>query len=333
MKTNDYIETLIAKVLADEATPAEILELESWRAESLDNDQYFDILNTIYSKSPDAQNIRSFDTDAAWLEVKNKIADSENSSNENRFRVIGRNFNFIRIAASLFIIAGLSLAAYKFLSKEKIVPVTLASGNELKDYTLPDSTKIFMNRGSNLEYAFSKSNRKVKLNGEAFFDLAKDNNRPFEVTAGTLIIQDIGTSFNVNAPSGSDSVIVFVESGEVVLTSPSNNSVSLVKGEKVVYLKKRDQFIQELVTDTNALAYKTKIFVFENASLVAVVQKLNEVYGTDIILSENLNGCHLTATFKNEEVGAILDIIAETLGLKVKNENGKIIVEGEGCDE
>jgi transmembrane sensor len=119
----------------------------------------------------------------------------------------------------------------------------------------------------------------------------------------------------------------------VMMTSQANQSVVLRKGEEMIYIKSRDEFIKSAVSDTNAVSYKTKIFVFENASLDAVVQKLNEVYGSNIVLSGDIRSCRLTATFKNESADEVIEIIAETLQLSVKNNGDTLILEGTGCEE
>ncbi|HMT29187.1 MAG TPA: FecR family protein [Bacteroidia bacterium] len=333
MDKNDYIEALIAKVLSGEASVSEVKELDVWKQASPENLEYFRILEKIYLKAPEVKSEHSFDADVAWNKLKFTIEKNKQEASVKTITGNNSNFSFLRIAASLILVAGISFALYKVFFNEKIRPVTLASAQTIEEFKLPDSTGVVLNRNSQLVYSFSGNHRKVELKGEAFFDLATDPKRPFEIKAGNLIIQDIGTSFNVKAVDGSDSVIVFVESGEVILTSSTNNYINLVKGEKAVYLKKRDQFIREILTDTNALAYKTKIFVFENASLVSAIQKINEVYGVNIILSENIKACHITATFKNETANAVIDVIAETLRLKVTSEKGKILMEGESCEE
>lgn len=333
MDHNEYIESLIAKVLAGEATAAEIQEINSWRNAADENEAYFKILEQIYSSAPVAKTQRMYDADKAWQKVQKEISENKKASGVVTVPKINSSLPILRIAAAIVILAGLSFAAYKILSPEKLNPVMIVSGGETKAIKLPDSTSIFMNRDSRLIYSYSAKQRKVELTGEAFFEPSEDPARQFEVKAGGLLIQDIGTAFNVNAPEGSDSVIVFVETGEVILTSSSDKYVNLVKGEKAVYLKKRDQFIKEMIADTNAMAYKTRVFVFDNSSLISVIQKLNEIYGVKIELADNIKSCHLTATFKNENVDAILEVIAETLNLKVKRDRSSILLEGDDCEE
>lgn len=333
MNSENYIESLIARVLSGEASVAESAELEQWKRKSSDNQKQFDALQKIFNLSADTGLKEKFDTDAAWLKVKSKIGKTPVVAPVNKPVKLFYTQPLFRVAAVILLIAGLSYAIYRVILPEKVTPVILASGEQPKELVLPDSTHILLNRNSEIVYKYSSGKRVVELKGEAFLDLAPDPDRPFELLAGTLNIIDIGTAFNVNAPENADSVVVIVTNGELLLTSPANKSISLTKGEQAVYYKQRDEFIKAAIADTNALAYKTKIFVFENASLEIVVAKLSEVYNEKIILEGAIANCHITATFRNETLENILDIISATLKLEVKKEAGQYILNGEICEE
>lgn len=332
MSNDTKIDDLIAKALSGEASPLEMSELSAWKNGSPENREYFLASEKLFQKLEDAQNTFSFDTDKAWDKVKGDIANRDKPVVRN-LHIPTNRYEFLRIAAMFLIVAGLGFGAYKFLTPAPVTPVLVASQGNIEEFRLPDSTQIVMNRNSTIAYTFTKDKRKVELNGEALFDLSEDKDRPFEVHAAGVLIRDIGTIFNVKAPGGNDSMVVQVIEGEVMMSSAKNQSIVLKKGEEVLYLKSRDEFIKMAIADTNATAYRTKIFVFENASLEAVIQKLNEVYGTEISLSAEIRSCHLTATFKNESIDAIIEIIAETLLLSVTRENNQILLNGTRCEQ
>lgn len=332
MDYTNNIELLIAKVLSGEASVPEIESVNSWKKLSSENLKYFQGMEIIFQKAAEARTQQKFDTDAAWKKVMHKVASAKSDAPVYDIRKFSGT-RFMRIAAIVLIALGFGLVVYKVITPAEITPVTFASGNIIKELILSDSTSIVVNRNSTLAYTFSNNKRKIELHGEALFTPANDPERPFEVMAAGILIRDIGTTFNVKAPDGNDSMVVQVFDGEVVLTSESNQSVVLKKGEEAVYLKSRDEFIRKAVSDTNAIAYKTKIFVFENASLQAVVQKLNEVYGLQISFTPAISSCHITATFKNEKPDAIIEIIAATLQLKVIRDNNTILLDGTVCED
>ncbi len=331
MNHESKIDVLIAKALSGEATPLEMSELTAWKNAAPENREYYLSAEKLFQKLEAVQNTVSFDSDKAWNKVKGDIAGRGKPVIRN-FHLPTDRYEFLRFAAMLLIVAGLGFGAYKFLIPAPVTPVLVSSQDNIEEFRLPDSTQIVMNRNTTIAYTFTKNKRKVELSGEALFDLSEDKNRPFEVHAAGVLIRDIGTIFNVKAPGGNDSMVVQVLEGEVMMSSSKNQSIVLKKGEEALYLKSRDEFIKMAVADTNATAYRTKIFVFENASLEAVVQKLNEVYGTKISLAEAIRSCHLTATFKNESIDAIIEIISETLQLSVSRENNQILLNGTRCE-
>lgn len=336
MDTNQYlnddaIESLIAKVLAGEAGADEVAALNAWRKSDPENENYFLILKKIFEDAANVKDELTFDVDTAWKKVKPEPVFICRLPLEERKPVV-QSFPWIKMAAAILIVAGFSFAAYKLLKEEIVKPVTIASSEMIIHTSLPDSTHIVVNRNSKLEYVFTKDQRKVSLKGEAFFDIAPDANRQFILEVGSLTIEDIGTAFNVNAPVNSDSVVVYVESGEVKITSSTGKEMNLVKGETGIFMRSSDLLSKEFHADTNLVSYKTKIFVFENAPLEVIAAKLNEVYGVNITIGDSLINCHLTSTFRNEEIDAILEIIVETLNLKVSKIENKIILEGSGCN-
>lgn len=198
-------------------------------------------------------------------------------------------------------------------------------------FTLPDSSTIFLNKHSEATVTLADNERKVLLRGEGFFNVVHNEEQPFVVEAAGLIIKDIGTAFNVDA-TDEKQVEVLVEHGEVELAA-AGKKVNMKKGDYSVYDKTSNEITKTKVLDPNELSYTTKIFVFENTSLPAVVVKLHEVYGTDIRLADNLKFCRLTSTFRNEKIENILQVIAETLQLQLNKKGEAFYFEGSGCIE
>lgn len=333
MNTHDYIESLIAKVLAGEASPEEIRDLEAWKSSDAANQEYFDILKKIFDQAPQSKQQEIFNTDKAWTNLSNAI--HSNDSETTKVIPLSRSVSasWWKIAAMIVAVIGMGWLVTVLLNRDTPSYMALSSGATSIDTLLPDSTVIFMNRNSSVTFEKSKSRRAVQLKGQAYFNIAPDANHPFVVSAGTLEITDIGTSFHVTAFPDADSVMVFVESGEVQLKTLSGKSLNLLKGEQGVFAIKEDVLVKSAKADTNLTSYKTRIFVFENAALESVVRKLNDVYGSSVILSDAIENCHLTATFRNESIENIVNIIAETLGLQVKNEGDRIYLDGNGCDQ
>jgi len=329
----NHIDILIAKYLAQEANVSERKEVEDWINASSGNKQYFENEQTIFTKSSNVKEWQQFDSDKAWQKLKEKI-----DGKSGRIVSIRPLLTWYNIAASVLLVATIG---YFFLNSWnnslQPVPWTTNAVAEVKQDTLPDGTLVFLNKST--EIAFSrneKGNKKqVAIEGEAYFEIENKKEESFQIEVGELIIEDIGTSFNVNAYHKSELVTVIVEKGEVALYTKSDPGIRVFPGETGIFNKTTKSFAKISEADPNALAYKTRFFSFNNTLLESVISSINEVYNVNIMLSgSKLKNCRISVTFRDEKLDSILEIIADTLELKIKkvNEN-EIILEGEGCND
>ncbi len=145
-----------------------------------------------------------------------------------------------------------------------------------------------------------------------------------------LLIQDIGTIFNVKSLPESETVEVSVQEGMVKFYSESQEGILLQAGEKGTYDKATNAF-SKAEADPNVTAYKTRNFSFYEQELQQVIDQLSQIYGREIILEGNIGQCKLTVDFENEELETILSIIGETMSLDITYDSNQIRISGEGC--
>jgi transmembrane sensor len=193
-----------------------------------------------------------------------------------------------------------------------------------------DGTKVYLNQHSTLTAAadFNEETRTVTLQGEAYFDVKRDETRPFVIKANGTEVRVLGTSFNVRAYD--KRVSVAVTSGKVQFSSAKAKTL-LIKDESAAV--EADTIIKLPEINLNELAYRTRVFVFDKTNLSDVVASLREGYQADIRLSSrHLAKCQLTARFEKESLDATLTVIAETLNLKVVRRGNAILLDGGGCE-
>jgi transmembrane sensor len=337
----DLIDDLIGKVLAGEASDKDKAFVESWLRENEANQKYFDDVKTIFDRASSTTVQLQFDTDAAWKKVKDRLSKGRVTS-EKEIRPLksggttGAGHTGMRIAASLFIIVALGYGVYEAVRPRTQVQ-SVASGALTVQDTLPDGSTAFLNKKSEVrfEYNSREKTRKVKLKGEAFFEVKHQDEKPFIIETDEVLIKDLGTAFNVKAYPESNTVEVIVEEGEVQIYTLLDSGLNLLAGEKGVYDKTFKKFSKLVKIDTNSLSYKTKVFSFNNTDLGSVVDKLNEIYGSKIRLANDaLRDCHLTVNFNDDKLETVIDVLAETLNLTVKRPDPlteEIILEGKGC--
>jgi transmembrane sensor len=329
--SND-IDDLIGKYLAQEASAEERVVVENWLIENEDNLRYFNHLKSIFERAATVKNLQHFDTDLAWRKLRSKIQDRQG----NNIRTLTPDaFGlFWRIAASAIIIAGIGYFTYLTLQPAQLQPLELISKTQIKSDTLPDGSNVFLNKQTQLAYSFDKKKKihQVKLKGEAYFAIQHQEEKTFVIEVEGVFIRDIGTAFNVKAYPDSTTIEVVVEEGEVMFYTANNEGISLTAGEKGVY-NKTTRIFEEVKPEPNITSYKSKQFVFNNATLGAIVQQLNSIYEKQIVIEDHLKNCPLTVSFNNENIDEIASVISETLALTVKNSDKGIVLEGKGCNE
>ncbi|HEY5823487.1 MAG TPA: FecR domain-containing protein [Cyclobacteriaceae bacterium] len=325
------IDDLIGKVLAGEASAEEKIQLQNWIRERAENQKYFDQIKTIFERASANQVQLQFDADAAWRRVKGKLS-SQKQAKQIWFKTPPFQ-RTLRIAAGLILILTGGLATYRWYA-QPIETFAVVSDAVVVSDTLPDGSAAFLNKKSSLSYEYNprEKKRRVKLTGESFFEVKHEEEKPFIIEAEEVLVQDLGTAFNVKAYPNSDTVEVIVKSGEVQIYTLKNSGLHLGAGETGIYSKRSREFSKRIKADTNALAYKTGVFSFNNTDLGSMIDKINEVYDAHIRLgNEKLAKCHITVNFNNEKLDTVIEVIAETLNLTVTKKDKEILLDGAGC--
>ena len=329
----DHIVELLARYYTDEASAQERAEAEAWIALTEENKKYANQIKVIIENAAQVKATHTYSTDKAWIKVESKI-------NEAETKVVALNPKAgiwqwtMRIAASvLLLISIIYIGQQWFIPKN--IELNLQSENTVLQDTLPDGTAIVLNKNSSMAYVADKkgSQQRVQLKGEAHFSMAETKASDFVIETFGVYVHDIGTKFNLRSYSDEEEIIVAVEEGEVKFYSDKDEGIHVFAGETGYYNKHEQKFYKNEVIDVNMLAYKTKVFVFNNASLAIIINALNDVYNTHIQLSGNIGNCQVTVSFKDESIESIADILAETLGLAHQISGNEIILEGEGCEQ
>jgi len=328
----DDMDDLIGKSLAGEASAEELRQVEQWRSTDPANQKYYDQLKSIFDKAAATPVQVHFDTDQAWQRVRAKIAKEAKVVPIQKASLF--NWPALRIAAGVLLILAIGVFAGRWFFAPTESLAVVSSNTTVQD-TLPDGSTAFLNKRSSIDYEYNprQKTRKVKLKGEGYFDVKHEETKPFVIETEGVFVRDLGTAFNVKSYPDKDTVEVIVQSGEVQFYSLRDPGLNLRAGETGIYSKRGRIFTKLERADTNALAYKTGVFSFHSTDLRSVIDRINEVYDSHITLSdEQLGNCRLTATFTNESIETVVEVIAETMGLEVeKKEDQKIVLSGTGC--
>lgn len=327
----EHIDELIAIFLAGEASNEQKVELENWKNSSAENAMYFRQMEVVFNESILEETASKFNVDNAWSKVQNQIKE-ETKIIEFTTKSKGPDYKlFIRSAAVLLIIAGISWWISLKYGIEKMVAIN-ANESVLVD-TLPDGSSIVLNKNSTLQLAanFGKSNRKIILNGEAYFNVQHKEYLPFLIDANGIIIEDIGTAFNVKAPDDSSYVEVIVEEGEVHFYREGTEGVNLKKGQGAIYKASTKSISIFEVSNPNITAYRTGLLDFNSTKLFDVGVSIERLYGVKVKMDSSIENCIVTVKFDNENLETVLNVISETMGLQIIRSQNTITFSGKGC--
>lgn len=200
---------------------------------------------------------------------------------------------------------------------------------------LPDGSKVWLNAASSLKYPASFASlkeRKVQLNGEAYFEVSKDKSHPFVVNTVNQEIEVLGTHFNVNAYTDEASVKTTLLEGSVKVYIPGTNSplgktgVRLKPGQQSV-LTGNGLSVSEGNTE-EAIAWKNGYFRFDDEKLESIMRKIARWYDVDVTYQNDTlkNELFWVVTTRFANMSQLVKMMEKTGDVKFNIEDGKIIV-------
>jgi len=337
-KEQNDIDELITRSLAGETTTEEEKNLSAWIALAEKNKVHYEKLkkafmlgDSYYKKEKQPEPV--LDIDQEWNHFLKQIDANPKDNVRTLHHPIKTSSVWMRVAAALLLVVVSGFIINYFISSNKTTVIETADATQ--QITLPDGSQVTLNKNSQLSYTtdFGKETRSVSLKGEAFFDVARDPQKRFVISANEATVEVLGTSFNVQAYDSEKQLEVVVATGIVKLSVPNvKQEVTLQAGDRGVYARTEKQLTQITNTDINFMAWKTRKLMFMETDLYTVIETINHAYQTNITIAANVPAtCLVTVTFDQQSLEAILNVLKTTLNLTYKTENGTIIITDAGC--
>lgn len=349
MNAEDHKMDLIAKVLSGRATPVEKQQLQQWIEAGPANRQEYEELARIWEESVHLATAQSFDTEAGWAKLAARVSEVDDTLYQKQVSValkndqvtgavaevvdLQQNYTMptkryrwpLAIAASLLAVG---IIGWIWWGQSSGPAWNIITADHHQTIQLADGSTVKMRKGASLHYLekFEGNERQVKLAGEAFFDVHRDEAHPFVIVTDNAAIKVLGTSFLVNTSSGKDEVIVVT--GRVSVASKNNKEkkVEIRAGQRA--LLQHDEFEQTAVTDSNFIAWNTGLIQFQDTPLEKALEDLSDYYEVPIELdSHNIapGSNAVTARFDHLSLEQALGEISLFTGLSMKKEGSKVV--------
>lgn len=245
---------------------------------------------------------------------------------------------WMQVAASLLILIMGGLTVKFYMENQEIHqlaerPISIYAGETgSSSVTLPDGTRVRLNARSVLSYKqdFGRSDRRVSLSGEGYFEVKRDESKRFVVSTEVMDVAVLGTTFNVYAYENKDFVEMSLIEGHVQVTAFNHPEqvVDVRPNEKVTYDRNTGKLSLERTSNRLETAWLNNELVFRHDKLKDVFSCLERKFGVIFhVDSEPLLQDVYTGTFGNEKLENILQVLQIHYGFKYTMEDGNILIE------
>ena len=318
--------TLISKFLSGNASEAEKASLLQWVDAKKENKTFFEEATLLWEMS-EAEESAAIDTVEPWAKLKAQLPSQAVAPKKATIRKLG----LWRWAAAASIIP-IAFACYTlFFSSNQTIQAKWASVEtkvgETKEIKLPDGSVVLLNENSSIQYPTDFERRTIKLTGEAFFEVTKQNGKTFQIEAGESRTTVLGTSFNVRAYPSEKDVEVTVVTGKVALSN-AQDSILLLPGEKgETNYRQASKVLKTHSAQQNEISWKTQALDFEDNDIRTIFLALERHFHIKIECKDStLLDYHFTGHYKSPKLAEILKVMQFSLDLKFEKKDSTYYV-------
>ncbi len=330
---NNTYKQIITRVLSGEASAAEQERLDLWLGRSEEHRRLYAQYRKIWGLEPETGVDTEFNTQQALQNVLDKIeveetATQHGSHSERRFFINKpqKMYWLTGVAAAFLILITTSLFFFLRSPQTEMQALVAEHGDEL--FILEDGSLVHLRESASLNYPeqFKGNTRHVFLKGSAWFEVAKDSQRPFIISSSHAIIEVLGTSFYVDAHD--DHMSVFVVGGSIMLQSNLGNGPEAIitKGESGTLFFEQQKIMISSFENMNFLTWKTGRLEFFNEPLAKVFKALEEAYNIIIHAPDEVTSLQLTGQFQDETPEDVLKSISLVFGFEMIRNNGEYAI-------
>lgn len=329
----DTIKDNIIAYLSGSLSPEQAKQLLDWLNEHNDRKQFFYHLTDIWHSTSLLSNLNEFDATKAWQDVMQTLS----TSNKKAQRKV--NFTtFYKIAAAAVIALLIGISFFFNTKKtsdvtEQFTEMVVPRGSKTM-LTLPDGSQVWLNSGSKLAFSnlYGQKTRDIRLNGEAYFIVAKNKKSPFSVFAHGLKITALGTAFDVKAYDDEKLVETSLVEGVLRIGMTENktgDSIILKPGQRALFTKNNEnnkKIIVDSVSDLNLYtSWRNKRWIFRHVTLEELAKTLERRYDINIIFKDSaLKEYRISGSLQDEPIEQVLRVLKLIAPIQYKLEHNTI---------
>ena len=285
-------------------------------------------LGSVFSELKDEAECRPSPNDITYHQYKEEARRLlRNMEKEKRPRIRRIAMSVAAVASALL----LGIFIFQYVKDAQnasgLYVETVTPSGEREQFTLSDSTRVVLNSRTNIAYPeqFGKNERRVRLSGEAYFDVSKDK-KPFIIETARFNIRVLGTAFNVKAYEEDETVSVSVNEGRVEV-SMSDATFTLTRNEKVTLNSRTGEIMKEISrNNASSFAWMKGWLYFNHTPIRDVARELERVYGCRIVFDDGQEFNNLiSGEHDNKSLESVLQSIQYTTKIKYKKDGNDIL--------
>lgn len=325
MEENNYIK-MLDRLMQGGISDQEEKDLFEWFRTSDIKDKLFPLYEERLENASDQldNDIQQRMFDHIGLNIKE-------ADHARQIRKLSFRYRITQVAAACILIcAGLGIYFHQgrqqLSSKDLVVKVDRGQKASME---LPDGTLVWLNSDTKMNYndTYNHKNRIIKLEGEAYFEVAKDKEKPFIVQVDDMEIEALGTAFNVKAYAADDHISTTLMEGSIAVTS-NNDRILLSPNENISYNRHTHESVKTTLYNTDLVsAWRSGRLVFGGETLGEAATMLERLYNIRIIFeTEDIKEYTFLGTIKNNSLSNVFEIMSLTVPITYAISDSSVII-------
>lgn len=310
---------LIVKFLREECSEEELRKVNAWLEEADENARELFKLEQIYHLGRSAKFADGKKVEKAEKRLYDRLA--REGKKRYEIRRLSVWMRYAALFIGVFLVSGLGYHIYR-LQEQTGDLVIVSTTDKVKELMLPDGTKVWLNKNTVLKYprVFADSRRNVYMEGEAYFEVKRNTEKPFVVRSEAMQVRVLGTVFNLKSDKDNPLAVASLLKGEIEVKGNHDEGMIILSPGQKAELNATTRRLVVKMMDTGIENWHNNQFVFEKADIFTIARTLESSYGVKIILAPDVDS---TKTYtgvlkKKNAVEEVLNSVKNVIPIEYK---------------
>ncbi|MCP3894001.1 MAG: FecR domain-containing protein [Bacteroides sp.] len=317
---NELNDDIIKKYLQGECSEEDFIRINTWIKESKDNARKLFLMEETYQAGKRNPFIEKRQTEQAEARLFKRL-EIEKTAQQKTKRI--RNLMKYAAIIAVVLLGGSGVGYWIYQLNPSQDMLMARADNAVQMVTLPDGTKVWLNQSTTLTYPrqFSNKERNVHLEGEAYFEVTKNRQKPFIVESQSMRVRVLGTIFNFKSSKDCRITEASLIEGEIEVKGQKDEGmVILLPGQKAELNKTTGRLMVKQVNARMDAAWHDGLIPFEQADIFEIAQTLERFYDVKIILSPDIKAdkTYSGVLKKKDTIDAVLKSLTNSIPINYK---------------